>query len=244
MTDASPGAARLAPKPQARLAACAVLLLSLAPSVARAEGLVLGGAQFATRAPYGYLGTIIALPGQRLGDGWVQRYWVDALRYEYDGGPGRVEAKAWGVEAMLGVQSSTARSHAAGYLGLRAQNTLLSPFDPGNRAEGRRTGLKLQIEGEQAIARSWRVNGIANYSTATYDYWTRGRLLHGLAGGTYLGPELIVQGNRDYNLRAVGLVFGGLKPPGSALSLSVKAGYQDTKTGGGAYGGIEFAYPY
>lgn len=252
MTDASPGTPRIAPPAPSRLAAGAAPLPSLlflsafllAPALARAEGLLLGGVQFATRAPYAYLGTIVPLPGQRLGDGWVQRYWLDALRYEYDGAPGRVEAKGWGAEAMLGLQRSSPRGYAAGYLGLRAQNTVLSPSDPGNSAEGGQAGLKVQIEGERAIDAAWRVNGIANYSTASYDYWTRGRLLRGLPGGTYLGPELIVQGNRDYNLRALGLVYGGLRPLGGALSVSVKGGYQDTRTGGGAYGGVEFAYPY
>lgn len=224
----------------ALLTTCTALL----PAPALAEGLLLGGFQVATRAPYAYLGTILPLPGQNLGNGWTQRYWLDGFGYEYDSGVNLIQATAFGLDAMIGRVASSEQGYGAVYLGARVQSTNTSPNDPGNPADGTNLGLKAQIEGEHALDRTWRINGIANYTTNTSDYWMRGRLLRGLESGRFVGPEVIYQGNPDYHLVGIGVVLGGIRPAGGALSFSVKGGYQNTSTGGGAYGGIELVYPY
>jgi hypothetical protein len=71
-----------------------------------ADRLLLVGAEAADAAYYSYVGALVPFGERKDGHGWYQRYWVDAFGYEYDGGPGRVEADAYGVEAALGYGGS------------------------------------------------------------------------------------------------------------------------------------------
>lgn len=225
-------------------AAVLTLGLSLLAPPADAQGRAfLAGGELSGRDYYTYLGTIIPFPGSRLGNGWVQRYWVDYYGYGYAGGPGTVDATAWGAEALLGYQvSDPKRNWAALYLGARYTDTRLSPDDPGSDVRGGQLGVKAQAEGETWLAERLRANGIASYTFSTSGYWTRARVLQTLPNNLHTGPEVVFAGNPEYNVWRLGMVVGGFRPLGGYLDL--KGGYSSSSNGSSAYGGIEFYREY
>lgn len=184
------------------------------------------------------LGAIIPLPRYDLGHGWVQRYWLDNYTYSYESGPRRIEAAVWGAEAMLGYQASKPGLYGATYLGVRYGNTELSPEDPGNGARGTQLRLKGQLEGTVAFSKRWGGEGIVAYTFGLNGYWTRARLLRSLAGTTFIGPELIVQGDPTYKARKVGVVYGGLQPFAGAF-LNLRGGYRIQSGANSPYVGVE-----
>jgi hypothetical protein len=86
------------------LAACALAL-----PVEAQTGIALAGVEVGKNAQYSYLGPVLPLPGQALGQGWAQRYWLDYTGYAYEKGPGQeIDASVGGVEAALGYTGSSA----------------------------------------------------------------------------------------------------------------------------------------
>ena len=138
------------------LAPLAIALLT--PAAAQSERLFLAGAELADTAYYGYAGLVLPGPGGSGERGWLQRYWIDAFGYEYDAGPGRVEAEAYGLEASLGYGSSSERGWASAWVGLRYTDTDLSPDDPTATARGSQTGFKFQLDGERLAEAAARLD--------------------------------------------------------------------------------------
>jgi hypothetical protein len=225
-----------------RLAFCACLVA--APAAHADQPLLLAGGEYSADAYYAYTGLIVQGPGARVnGRGFVQRYWLDWLGYQYDGAPGLVKARAYGAEAALGYGASSEAGWATFTIGARYTDTNLSPDDPSATARGRQWGLKVQVDGEREVAPSWRVGGIASYTAGQDGYWGRLRVMHRLDSPHSLGAEAIANGNSEANSVATGLVYG-LQPVGGKWSLSVKAGYRFQQDADGAYGGLEFGYSF
>lgn len=223
----------------------AVLLVGLATATAinAEDRLFLTGGEYSDAAYYTYAGVILPGPGRENGRGWLQRYWVDGFGYEYDGGPGRVEATAYGAEAALGYGNSSAEGWWAVWLGLRYTDTDLSPDDPSAQARGSQLGGKLQVEGEQALAPDWRASAIASYANEQNGYWGRIRLMHGSTPGRAFGVEVVANGNDEADSMATGLVVS-LGPDASKWSVGLRAGYRFQDDADGAYGGVEFGYGF
>jgi hypothetical protein len=222
------------------LAACALAL-----PVEAQTGIALAGVEAGNDAQYAYLGTVLPLPGQALGQGWAQRYWLDYTGYIYEKGPGQeIDARVGGVEAALGYTGSSAAGWWGVYLGARYGETRLSPEDPGNEESGAQFSGKLQIEGEAALSPTWRINGIANHLIGLSSYWSRLQLQTRLDNQLLVGPELIVQGDNNYSLYKLGVFVGGIKL-GRDAALTVKAGASNQDSGStGAYAGVEWYLPY
>jgi hypothetical protein len=225
--------------------ALAVLLPGLlAASLAHAdERYFLAGGEYADAAYYSYAGLIVPGPGRQNGRGFLQRYWVDAFGYEYDGAPGRVEARAVGAEAALGYGASIAGGWWTVSAGLRYTDTDLSPDDPSATARGGQLGGKFQFEGEAALDPQWRAGFIASYATRQNGYWSRFRLTRSVSPAFSGGVELVANGNDEADATAVGAVVG-LRPPGSPWSVQLKTGYRFQADADGAYGGIEVGYAF
>jgi Cellulose biosynthesis protein BcsS len=68
--------------------------------------LALAGAEYGGDNAYYYAGLLVPFPGGDLGNGFVQRNWVDWLRYEYDNGTRTITAKAPGAVVALGYTKS------------------------------------------------------------------------------------------------------------------------------------------
>ncbi|MDE2089420.1 MAG: glycosyltransferase [Gammaproteobacteria bacterium] len=199
-------------------------LLFAAVRYAHAEGLWLGGVQVGGQgSAYVYTGLLAPLPGSTLSQGFVQRYWIDGVRYRYSGAPGTIQATAPGAEVALGYTHATAQGYYGLYLGVGYRDTRLSPDDPSASVRGGQWSLDPQVQVEQALAPDWKVNGIASYAFGPQSYWLRGRLLRAAWGRHWFGPELIVEGNKDYHALQVGLVSLGWEPA-PKLQLGVAAG--------------------
>jgi hypothetical protein len=209
-----------------------------------ADSIALGGAEAGSDNSYLYAGVVRPLQGSTLGNGAVQRYWVDRTTYTYDGGNGKIDAEAWGVEAALGYQGAHDQTWWGTYAALVYRDTHLSPDDPSSRARGGNLRAKVQVEGETPLSASWRINGNASYVFGQQNYWVRGRLLYRLSGTLSTGPEVLTQGDPDYKISQVGWVVTGLRPTPD-LDLALKLGAKKPRgeaTQG--YVGIELSHPF
>ena len=217
-----------------------IVALAMAAGPARADDrLFLAGAEYAESAYYTYLGVVLPGPGRENGRGFLQRYWLDRFGYEYVGGPGRVEASAWGAEASLGYGASAAQGWWSVWLGVRHTDTDLTPDDPGAEARGSQTGAKVQAEFERALPSAWRFGAMGSYASRQNGYWGRMRLMYGATAARSYGIEIVANGNDEADSTAAGLVFTA-RPAQSRLTVGLKAGYrfQDDDYDG-AYAGLE-----
>jgi hypothetical protein len=220
-----------------------LLALAVAPASQAEQRLFLSGGEYSDAVYYAYAGLIVPGPARENGRGFFQRYWVDGLGYEYNGAPGRVKADAWGGEASLGYGSSNATGWGSVSLGLRYTDTSLSPDDPSATARGSQTGVKVQLEGETEIAPSWRLGGIASYTSAQNGYWGRMRLVRRSTAASSVGAEFVLNGNDEAQSSAAGLLFS-MQPSGGAWNVLIKAGYRFASDADGIYGGLEFGYGF
>lgn len=221
-----------------------VAALAAGPALAQ-EQVVLTGFEVSRDSQYAYLGLALPLPGQRLGQGLVQRYWLDYLSYRYEKTPLQdVDAEVVGGEAALGYQDSHAGGWWGAYLGARYADTRLDPDDPGNDGRGKRWYAKLQLDGETELGAGWRINGIVSHLINRDTYWARLRVQTTLAEGWHVGPELVAQGDTDYRAYKLGAFFGNIRL-GADSALTLKAGVSKPEDdAASAYAGAEFYLPF
>lgn len=209
------------------------------------EGVILTGVTTSRDNQYAYLGTVLPIFGQHLGQGWVQRYWLDYVAYPYEKLPSlNIDTEVTGVEAALGYQQSSANSWWGAYMGARYANTRLSPVDLGNENRGGKLRLKLQAEGETELGAGWRINGNASHLVGDPNYWVRLRVQTMLKNQWHIGPELIVQGDSNYSAYKVGAFLGNIKI-GKSSALMLIAGVRKPENDAASpYAGAEFYIPF
>jgi hypothetical protein len=207
------------------------------------DRLLLAGGEAGDESYYLYSGVVLPGPGNEGGQGLLQRYWVDAYGYEYEGGSGTIEADAYGLEAALGYGRSSPQGWASAYVGVRYTDTDLTPDDPSAEARGSQTGLKVDLQGEREVAPNWRGNAIASWANQQHAYWARGRLMRALSPATALGAEVVFGGNDESRQKSVGLVYT-VQRTGQPWSVGLKGGYRDESSTDGAYAGIELGYGF
>jgi Cellulose biosynthesis protein BcsS len=220
--------------------AAAVLLASV--PAAAGERLVLTGGEVAEDAHYAYAGVILPL-GRYVEQGWRQRWWIDHLGYEYDGGPGHVEARAIGVEAALAWSRPWSDGWFAASTGLRYGDTDLSPDDPGAEARGTQASLKLQVDAERGLPNGWRAGAIASWTGAQQSYWARLRVQQAPRTGLRGGVEAIAGGNDESRYAAAGLVWEW-RPAAAGWTVGLRGGYRFQDEADGPYAGVEFGRSY
>lgn len=199
-----------------------------------------GGGGGGTGNYYTFAGGIAPLVNDKLGDGVVQKYWIDFLGYQYPADKREVTATAVGVEAALGLQKGGEKWWGGAYAGLRYTHTWLSPDHPQSRVRGSQFRPSLQLEGERNLTTDLKVGAIGRYLFISDAYWTRGRIMYRIHHETYTGPELIVHGDPDYRAWQGGWVVS--YPPFRNSSLGVKAGLRKVeKAEQGIYAGLEFS---
>ncbi|MBT9591471.1 MAG: cellulose biosynthesis protein BcsS [Thiobacillus sp.] len=201
-----------------KLLLTSLVLVSAAPVWAQ-EKVALAGAEVSHDSQYAYLGMLLPLPGQQLGKGFVQRYWLDYIAYQYDKTSVQtIEARIGGGEAALGYQQSNAGSWWGVYMGARY--------------------------GETDVGVGWRINGIASHLVGDANYWARLRLQTTLRNQLRVGPEVIVQGDSNYSAYKVGAFVGNIMLTPSA-ALTLKAGVNKPQDAAAAlYAGAEFYLPF
>ncbi len=227
------------------IAACAmVIAVAVAPvaTTGAAEPLLLAGGELADTAYYSYVGAVLPFGERVQGRGWFQRYWLDAFGYEYDGGPGRIQADALGVEGAVGYGGSSERGWWSTSVGVRYTDTSLDPDDRSASARGSQLGAKFQLEGEATLAPEWRISAIASYTNEQHGYWTRMRLMRGNPSTHAFGIEALAGGNDEADSTAIGVVTSFRTGPASPWTIGLKAGYRFQDDADGAYGGVELGY--
>lgn len=203
------------------------------------DRLALAGAEYGDENAYYYGGLLVPFPGSDLGNGFVQRYWLDWLQYEYDNDTRTIKAEAPGASVALGYGKAVTAGSWSIYMGPVWRNTNLSPDDKGSDVRGSQWGANISLQGERRFGEDWRVNGIASFTTGTDSYWTRGRLTRKLQSGQSVGVEAVFHGNDDYSAWQAGVVMLDIRLT-PVTSLGLKGGAR--KTSGediGAYLGIE-----
>lgn len=193
------------------LTACPLLIAVVAATLLwtpakAADKLLLTGLEGTPHgSSYAFLGIVAPVGKTNLGNGWVQRYWLDYLTYKYTKDGVQHDATAPGLEAALGYQQSSPEGWAGFYVGALYRQTDISPDDSDSRSAGGKLRMKVQAEGERLLDDSWRLNGIASYVTGQQAYWIRGRLMHGREYS--VGGEFIVHGDPDYQALQLGAVL-------------------------------------
>lgn len=219
-------------------------LSMLASGLAQAQtGVVLTGVEAGRDTRYAYLGAVLPVKGYALGNGWVQRYWLDYLDYRYQSASSEIDAGLVSGEAAIGYQGSSASDWWGVYLGVRYQNIRLNPDDLTNDSKGGHFGAKLLAESDMGVGTTWRANG-AIALTSQSNWWTRVRIYTPLGKSLHIGPEVTAQGDPSYRLYKLGVFLGGIPLRGDSF-LTLKAGLtkQDTESTTG-YLGAEFYIPF
>ncbi len=223
-----------------------LLLISiLAAAGARAgdDRLFLAGGEVGEAAWYAYTGLILPVHHDGQATRLVQRWWLDAFGYEYDGATGRVEADAWGGEAALGYRLPVGSGWSVLSVGVRHTDTGLSPDDPGATARGRQTGIKLQIERDLPLTSGWVAGFIGSWTTTQDSYWGRVRLTRPHRAGHARGAELVIGGNDESRATAFGLLWSLPLGRSASGAMTLRGGYR-AGDGDGAYVGIEYGRPF
>jgi hypothetical protein len=206
------------------------------------EWLGLTGAEMAEQgSAYAFAGAIVPFGSDAvLGQGWVQRYWLDWVEYRFNSEGEQVRARAPGFSASLGYQNSDGTGSWAVYAGAGYRDTDLTPDRPNAKVRDAQSALLLLAETDRRFAEAWRFNGAIQYSAGPDSYWSRAKFLRKSSSATFwLGVEIIFQGDPDYKAYKLGLVLDEL-PVSSRVNLNFKLGAVKTKgLETDAYAGIE-----
>jgi hypothetical protein len=207
------------------------------------EWLGLAGTEMAEQgSAYAFAGAIVPLGTDAvLGQGWVQRYWLDWVEYRFDSEGEQVRARAPGFSASLGYQNSAGTGSWAAYAGVGYRDTDLTPDRPTAKVRDAQSALLLLVETDRRFAEAWRFNGAIQYSAGPDSYWSRAKFLHKSSGSTFWhGVEIVFQGDPDYKAYKFGSVLDEL-PVGKHVTANFKLGVVKTQgLGPDAYVGIEF----
>ncbi|MCX7183802.1 MAG: cellulose biosynthesis protein BcsS [Nitrosospira sp.] len=178
-----------------------------------------------------------------LGNGMVQRLWVDRLTYAYDNGGQQTQAEQRGIEGSLGYQKSGPWGSWATFAGVVYRDTQFTPDALSNPARGGFVRGRFQIEGERILNKDWRVNINANYVTGQNSYWARGRLLYNLNERMLTGPEAIVLGDPNFQIKQYGWAMTGLRVL-LGTDVTMRGGAREAVDGTTMYLGLELARPF
>lgn len=201
------------------------------------ESIVLSGFEYSKNNSYLYAGHISPLGNSSLGNGYVQRVWLDYLTYEYSGGPGNVKAKAPGVTYALGYQAAINDLIWGAYVGVQSRTTSLSPNDPGNTSDGNKVAAIISLDLTQKITNNSSFE-LMGSNSPTNGYWSRMRLQ--LGDSVKFGPEYSVQGNDSYRNTKIGFFLGNFMVS-NQLNLQLKIGHSKNENlPGSTYIGIDF----
>ncbi|MCK5395015.1 MAG: cellulose biosynthesis protein BcsS [Gammaproteobacteria bacterium] len=220
-----------------------VALVSLPGITNASDKLFLTGAEVTnSSSSYLYLGTAIPLPDSTLAKGYVFHLWADYSTYAYDASSTDIDATVYSLSASIGYHDSGTGYWWNTQAGLIQSDTSLSPDDPGNDSNGMETGIKLQLEGERQLTEDSKINGNLALVSRRGAYWARVRYLMRNDDETYHGPELILQGDTNYEAQQVGWVLTQI--PLSSWSLGIKAGFRLDDGDVSEYAGVELGVLY
>jgi hypothetical protein len=139
---------------------------------------------------------------------------------------------------MPGVQFMRHGVWTAIYFGADMQAHVLSQFDPGNRLQGRRSGVRMAVDLWAEPTAQSMVAASATLSSIGGSYALRGAAGWRLLDLAYVGPEVILYGASDYRQVRVGMHVTALRTTlfGWRFEWQAGAGYAcDDDDNEGAY---------
>ena len=208
------------------------------------------GANAREDAWYSYAGVNYALNGDKSTSGFILHAMGGYGGYEYDTLLGGVDADLTEFDLGLGYQWILP-SHRLSLIG--AYNYVDHDLDgdpidiADNDVEGEESGFKAKLDIWNPDTTNYLYGGTFTYSTAYDSYWNRA-VLAPRFGNIFLGPEVIVQGNEEYEEFRAGLTLCGLQC--GALNVGASAGYawadpkQGVRNQESAYGALHFSIDF
>ncbi len=165
------------------------------------------------------------------------KLWADYLVYKFDHSGKEVKAEAPAFQLSAGVKKRYETWSVTFWAGWERRDTKVSPDLPGVKVKGVDNSLVAQFELFNRYENGFSSEFMLSYTSATSYLWSRGRVKKALFGSkTYLGVELIGQGNADYRAVQSGLLAGLSL---GELSTAFRVGYRNSSKGDGAYAGLE-----
>lgn len=220
------------------LAGLSLTAALLAPAAARAEWQAEGRAEFGGRAQQAHLGLQVPLGGP-LRQGLVQRMWLDWESDSYGTGSASREVDSSAAGYALGYRSRGSAGWWGGYLGLQYRKPDRKPQRE-DEEKDQPWSLGLHLEGELALGPDWLARGQLTTFPSNHGYEVRGSLLRDIGGGFSLGPEIVLESDRDGSAQQLGMVLRGFRPMPD-VEGAVKVGVQRSEGGDtGGYVGLEF----
>lgn len=206
------------------LSLAAIAAALAVPAAAQDSGVVYAGGGVG-EGRNGYVGAVVALPGNSLGDGLAIRAGGSGGLYRYDSNGTEIEADYVSGELAIVYQTSGEWGWANFGVGPRVTATWTKPFDPGNDREGTRLDAGVTTDG--AIGNKWRVNWFGSLGVADQSYIGELRFgpLVDAPSQSRVGVEVSAQGDDSYSRRSYGLFTSTQFAPGWEGRLS--GGFSD-----------------
>lgn len=208
------------------------------------------GANTRNDAYYMYGGMNYAFNGDKSATGCFLSLLAGDGGYEYDTLLGGVDAELIEIDLGLGYKWALA-SHTlslTGALNYSDHHLNGNPIDlAANSVSGKEYGFKARVDVWNNDTTNFLYGGIFSYSTAFDAYWNRVVFAPKL-GSVYLGPELILQGNEEYQEHRAGLALSGLKLGLADIGTSVGYAWADPDVGvndqEGLYGTVHVSFEF
>jgi len=199
---------------------------------------------------YSYGGVNYAFNGDKSLSGFIAQAMVGYGEYEYATLLGGVDGEVTEMDFGLGYQwvLPSYRVSLLAALNLVDHDLTGNPVDLANNSvNGDEAGFKPKLDIWNTDASSFLYGGTFTYSTAYDTYWNRA-LFAARVGGVYLGPEVIVQGNEEYEEVRTGLALTGLQLGCVNAGASVGYSWADPKQGtqeqDGIYAGLHLSLDF
>lgn len=206
-----------------------IVMSLLTGSYAQAESVIFSGIEGSALTRHGYLGFIMPLPKNQLGDGWYQKFVISSTAYGYDnnerGSQVFIDGRSNGVDAGLGRtwRSRSASADLSATIGYR--DVTLSPYAPVTDKAGNLLTFNPQLMLWSELANSIDTDLLINYATGTTSSFVRARIGMRPEESYRVGIERKWLNGRNYAIGKTG-VFVALKISPS-VNLELNAGRED-----------------
>ncbi len=189
---------------------------------------------------FGYGGVNYNINGDKSAPGFIVHGLVGYGEYDYATLLGGVDGEVFEFDLGIGYQWFIP-GHRVSFIGaFNFVDHQLSgnPIDLAqNSVNGDEVGFKPKIDIWNTDGSSFIYGGTFTYSTANDSYWNR-VMFGSRVGEIYLGPELILQGNDEYEEYRAGITVAGIKLGLANIGASVGYAWADPKSGTDEQDGI------
>ena len=208
------------------------------------------GADAREDAWYSYGGVNYAFNGDKSTSGFIAQAMVGYGEYEYATLLGGVDGEVTEMDLGLGYQwvLPSYRVSLLAALNLADHDLSGNPIDLANNSvNGDEAGFKPKLDIWNTDTSSFLYGGTFTYSTAYETYWNR-VMFAAHVGNVYVGPEVVLQGNEEYEEVRAGVALAGLQLGCANIGASVGYSWaepeQGTEDQEGVYAGLHLSFDF